>query len=165
MNLETPTVHREIHPAFVSYDQNCWYIFFEVIYIYISMYIYIYKSPSRDSPPKQLRSEDRDFVELFAGQGEVTKALRHAAWLLYPRTTAPPLPQIVNYIDTFCDFCSHQVSLRGAAIDLEHDPAIFDLTTPSGFVFLGGALGVLLQTAPQLPKNQPLGSSRTRQTC
>ena len=34
--------------------------------------------------PRYLGSEDREFLELFAGQGEVTKALRQVAWLSLP---------------------------------------------------------------------------------
>ena len=82
--------------------------------------------------PRYLGSEDRDFIELFAGQGEVTKALRHVAWLSLP-PLRPNSPACCSHTHGSCE-----ADLRGTAMDVDHHRA-FDLTTPSGFVSLGGA--------------------------
>lgn len=81
---------------------------------------------------RYLGSKDRDFLELFAGQGEVTKALRHVAWLSLP-PLCPNSPACCSHMHGSCE-----ADLRGTAMDVDHHPA-FDLTTPSGFVSLGGA--------------------------
>ena len=78
--------------------------------------------------------KDRQFLELFAGQGEVTKALRNVSWFclfvsLHSSSQLGHLSWKQQY--------TAQVNLRGVAMDLTTDPRCFDLASASGFVFLG----------------------------
>lgn len=65
-------------------------------------------------------------MEVFSGQGEVTRALRSVSRPVFP--SLGPASK---------DRLSSQANMRGAAIDLSDDPRCFDVSSPAGFVLLG----------------------------
>ena len=93
-------------------------------------------NPSKWLNPSSILNKDRQFLELFAGQGEVTRALRSVFWQnnVFPLTL---FPVVLSSDLAWPHPMQPQVNLRGAAIDLSDDPRCFDLTSPAGFVFLG----------------------------
>ena len=104
--------------------------------------------------------EDRDFLELFAGQGEVTRAMREVPRL--PGYTCQNSARLQSsclvpggfnicclYAPTFA--CTHthtripaQSSLRGCAMDIDMDELTMNLLSPAGFASWGCTWGGVL---------------------
>lgn len=84
-------------------------------------------------PP--LSVKDRDFLELFAGKAEVSRALREVTWfqnIWFSSSQHPSFPADIRPLD----LAALQASLTGASMDVEDHPE-FDLTSNAGFASPG----------------------------
>ena len=96
-------------------------------------------------------TQDRDFVEVFSGAGEITRALRSVTCHPPPKkkefqltiykmyfNSSPLYFPALNTSGPQITSASNQANLRGAAIDIDLTVGnVFDLTRPAAFAFLG----------------------------
>ena len=91
----------------------------------------------RFGTPDSTRPDSLDFVEIFAGQAELSKSLRQVSKLIYFSPKKNINPEIHTFLlQPHAPPCC-KAQYNGVSIDFDRDMRTQDLLKPAGFLFLG----------------------------